>query len=52
MAEMLHISGQQPYVNTMQDQFLVYANGTLLSVCQMYPETRFVVVSRLCVSVW
>jgi len=45
MSEMLHISGQRPYVNTMQDQFLEYESGTPLSVyCQMYPEIRFVVV--------
>lgn len=47
MCEMMHISGQRPYVNTMQGQLLKleYESGTQLSAyCQMYPKTIFMIV--------
>ena len=57
MSEMLHISGQRPYVNTIQDQFLEYENGThavwLLSNVSWNQICGCIEVnSRLCVSVW
>jgi len=47
VSEMLHISGQRPYLNTLQERLLEleYEIGTPLSAyCQMYPETRFMIV--------